>query len=466
MVDEIAWRIDALDARGGLAFATWRGSDDDEAVDGADLYPRCIFVGAPGFQPEVVTNRSIALSSSRGLFQTGLYIENEEVTFPTLAALVEFVRRSYLTGAGGDGSDGGGGEGAPRPETPPDLTSPPGEFVMAEAERSMVKAFADASNRFVALIGDTPRGEAKSMTDWPPPVGADAAGSEPSQFKDGTEILAFGASTLLFELLQRLPLHGDDEALVRWNRSATNLGAMIGRLGLWPVLLSEPYLNAFDRIVDDLVNQGQRLPIFEFANKFAPPHEHRRSPALLPALCYGGAVLFFDDIVEVFSEPFGFRKLYRPSIIPVAVDPAIGLESIPAPRDLVRHCGAGDRDQDASIMNLTSAFIGSPAVAREDIRYFAVVLLAAASIADNTTAPNSHFVQPWAPANVDTEVYRRLVQDRADAGWNWLRSQLPAMAYSERVEDLILSAADLRYRPVKESERAGMVGAIAMEDGR
>ena len=123
------WRIDTLDARGGLAFASWR---DDNLLNGKDLKrePPSIFVGAPQFRPEPVVNRMIALSAGRGAFQTGLFIDGVEVSFPTPADVAEFVRRACLSGGGGDGADGGGGETPPpRPDGPPDLPgSPPDSF--------------------------------------------------------------------------------------------------------------------------------------------------------------------------------------------------------------------------------------------------------------------------------------------------------------------------------------------------
>ena len=92
------WRIDALDSRGGLAFASRRAGRFSEL--GSRLQdPLCAFIGAPGFQPEMVANRSIALAGIRGVFQYRLFIGEDEVAFPTLAAVTEFVRRVYLRGA-------------------------------------------------------------------------------------------------------------------------------------------------------------------------------------------------------------------------------------------------------------------------------------------------------------------------------------------------------------------------------
>ena len=107
MMRAAAWYIDTLDARSGYAFASYRVADLNEATALSDNC-ETVFIEAPYFVPERVGSRTLSLGAERAGFQAGLYLENgeEEVPFPTLEALTDFVRRAY--GSGG-ASDGGGG---------------------------------------------------------------------------------------------------------------------------------------------------------------------------------------------------------------------------------------------------------------------------------------------------------------------------------------------------------------------
>ena len=125
-----AWFIDALDARAGLAFASYRQPDLTEENPDIDL--PCVFFEPPSFRPEAVSSRGPAFAASQGSLQLGLFLQEAEIGFPTLEDVIEFVRRAFLRSAGGDGSsgigpgvpvppdvgpEGGSLEDAPRPET-------------------------------------------------------------------------------------------------------------------------------------------------------------------------------------------------------------------------------------------------------------------------------------------------------------------------------------------------------------
>jgi hypothetical protein len=118
-----AWFIDGLDARAGLAFTSLRAPDlttDEPALD----LPG-VFIAPPTFRPETVSSRALAFAATRGPFQYGLFIAEREVAFPSLDAVIEFVRRVYLRGGGGDAAGGGGAGVPPRPT--PDVLDPEGE---------------------------------------------------------------------------------------------------------------------------------------------------------------------------------------------------------------------------------------------------------------------------------------------------------------------------------------------------
>src|SRR5262245_19802222 len=113
MTAEPAWRLDALDPVGGLAFASFRVSELE--VERLDTAIPAVFIGAPTFQPVNVASRSAGLSATRRSFQPGLFIGAEEVGFPELEDAIEFVRRCYIRGGGGAGG-GTGGAPPPRPD--------------------------------------------------------------------------------------------------------------------------------------------------------------------------------------------------------------------------------------------------------------------------------------------------------------------------------------------------------------
>jgi hypothetical protein len=97
------WYIDSLDALGGRAFASWREPDPDGALATAE---RTFFACAPDFTAEPVASRSVALSASRGTFQRGFLIDGEEYGFERVEHVIDFVRRVFLGGSGGNGSPG------------------------------------------------------------------------------------------------------------------------------------------------------------------------------------------------------------------------------------------------------------------------------------------------------------------------------------------------------------------------
>lgn len=109
--------IDALDGRGGVAFASLRGADltaEKLTTDAPSWH-----LTAPDFEPVPLGNRATGLAATARMgFQVGLSMDgNVEVAFPTLETLGDYVRRLYLSGGGGDGA---GGIGPDWPEGDPD----------------------------------------------------------------------------------------------------------------------------------------------------------------------------------------------------------------------------------------------------------------------------------------------------------------------------------------------------------
>ena len=117
------WYIDALDARAGRAFVSFRPKILDTAED-LDASQQSFYIAPASFEPEPVAGPSIGMSSTRGTFQSGLYDGEGAVPFPSLASVIDFVRRAYLSGGGNAEPDG---EGPPEPPEEPPPESPEGE---------------------------------------------------------------------------------------------------------------------------------------------------------------------------------------------------------------------------------------------------------------------------------------------------------------------------------------------------
>ncbi|AXW00535.1 hypothetical protein CJO81_07000 [Ralstonia solanacearum] len=107
MMRAAAWYIDSIDARSGYAFASYRIADLSDAAALSDVC-ETVFIEAPHFVPERVGSRTLSLGATRTGFQTGLYVQSgeDEVPFPTLDALTDFVRRAYGSGGSSDGGSG------------------------------------------------------------------------------------------------------------------------------------------------------------------------------------------------------------------------------------------------------------------------------------------------------------------------------------------------------------------------
>jgi hypothetical protein len=103
----LPWRFDALDARAGLAFASQRAGFS--LVDDALLPDNpAVFISSPDFLVEHLSSSVLGYVAARSSFQLGLFLGDEtEAGFNSLPELIEFARRCYVRGAGGDGNGAG-----------------------------------------------------------------------------------------------------------------------------------------------------------------------------------------------------------------------------------------------------------------------------------------------------------------------------------------------------------------------
>jgi len=137
------WYIDALDGLGGLAFASFR---TDDLVGGEiEFEAEAWVIEAPDFRPRSLTSRVVGFAATGRGLQIGFSMDGEtEEAFPSLDALSDFVRRTFLSGAGGDGAGGivppagrppGGGDFDGPVGEPPRSLYPYAEALVTYAER-------------------------------------------------------------------------------------------------------------------------------------------------------------------------------------------------------------------------------------------------------------------------------------------------------------------------------------------
>lgn len=289
-----AWHLDALDARGGLAFASFRGPD--LGAETLDMDAPGVFVGAPDFRPETVASRGTGLAAARGSLQLGLFYDGTEVGFETLDDLVEFVRRCYIAGGGGDGAAGIGPGVPPRPEGPkgPEDRPPPRAEKLAEAEawpiQQMLREF-DQAARTTRL---TKEGEAEGARYVA--SARDLGTPKPPTLPDMGELLELGAVTLVIELVGRCP-SGNGDDLARWWQAVQCLGDAVGRLGLWHRIDPPGADAAIEQLGNDLMQRRSRLfpppemwPLVQRSG-LAPPGWLPEGAAAVGHLLRGGANL-------------------------------------------------------------------------------------------------------------------------------------------------------------------------------
>ncbi|UGY02524.1 hypothetical protein [Bradyrhizobium quebecense] len=441
------WRIDAMDARGGLAFAS-RRADRFSELETRAQDPLCAFIGAPGFQPEMVASRSIALAGVRGAFQYRLFIDEEEVAFPSLAGVTEFVRRVYLRGGGGDGAGGVGGEGPPPilPDGGPDL---PGSLDLEEESGGLARSMVDAVMAFKGMTALCKPGTSIQFRKWP-----DSRGQELAKhgIMDGPTILANAATRLIYEMVRRIPNGQDLAATVRWHRNARTLGAMIAAMGLWDILLREPHYGALVRLLGALKSWKSKLTALQ-----ATAGSEIFDVMFLCALIFGSGPALDDEegawrhlrtIEYWWHRPFPVEPLqWQDRALDESVDPVTSLCRIPVPKDVAAVVRNAAND-DIGLYHVLVSIVGAPLLGHSQKHgFFEFVLFAATWIAGCNGTPGSHgFVSEY-PQRPLSLIRAAEVQIKLNRGWNWLRAHMPTMCFPPEVETAIEAAADLKYGP-------------------
>jgi hypothetical protein len=459
------WRIDTLDPRAGLAFASWWNDSKSEDLDDE---PTCIFVGAPDFRPEVIANRAIALAAGRGSFQIGLFSGDTEVPFSTPAAVAEFVRRVYLRGGGGDGADGGGGDGPPpRPDAPPDLPLLLEITETGHEGRPLGSQLFAAIQMFQAQAKDLKLAEptpfsptSPSRVSWPATVEGTDSGGGADKVGDGPAMLGSAALMLIYEMMRRLPAAGNPSSLTRWQREARVLGRFISALDLWSLLLSGHHSAHLQRAVNSLLDRNYGHPVLDILK--GDFSGQMLTHLVMLFLFVEGPPLDDGDVGALFLRRW-FEYNRPPWHAPFFgrwdtalygnIDPVSALRRIPLPEGFDEFVGSKLK-YDTSLYHAMNGFMGSPTTILKDGEqkakaFMDIVLFASACIAHPQGGYFSSQLIGWefpSSQNVISPARELAIQWAADNAWNWLAQHLPAQPFAKELEDIIEFAAKLRYR--------------------
>jgi hypothetical protein len=444
----VAWFIDGLDARAGLAFASLRAPDLLEQAPALDL--PSVFIGPPTFRPETVSSRALAFAGTRGSFQYGLFLAGQEVAFPSLDAVIEFVRRAYLRGGGGDAAGGGGAGVPPRPTTP--LLDPdelPLEGKDRRGHELLQIMLKDPHNaRLAATRLNFHPGEPFKTEDFHSSIGS--PGMTGDEF-----VLARGAAELIAEMLRRCPVAGPNDRLMGWLRSAQRLGRSINKLGLWHQLMSDPIGSNLGAMADKIF---QALHKSAFLSSPAIDAARRRFGArgLLPLLFCGFGISPFWGIEPATLDDDDLIRIRQSRFWPVLgsltdmriSDPVDDLAQWPIPA-IVAHF-VEPRDSAQRLYNLLCAVVASPEVLAEESAGPApqraaeiaiiLVLFAAAHLTVEATPSLAPVLVGWADDIAD-----KALADVVQTALAWIADQYPNSIFPDEVERLIRSTSSLAY---------------------
>lgn len=415
-----AWRIDSIDARAGLAFASWRSADlDSKAID---LEKPTLFLSPPYFQPEAVASRATAFAAARGQAQLGVFVEGAELTFETVEHIAEFVRRAYV--GSGSGDLGGGTDGPPPSPDEPPPGIPPGGIGIVEAElgeHPVLSAVRRLAN-MAADLGFQAGTPTKTLH-------LNLDGRTAERVATTSSVLVDGATETVLELLRRFPLHLDQAALDHWLRSAQTVGAAISRLDLWGDILDGHYAKYFDHLLPNIIPATRDMPVRELRY-------------LLP-------LLFASDQASWYFRTHDLaylRYLYRHGVYfrqnsawCEAGDPVDHLSMWPLPKEI--RTMVHSSQSDPSAFALTCAVNANPIILAETSlmqakRAWSIMHFAAAYLWSESQPPPR---SSWLLSEGQRGVRQSLMRESG----NWLLQQWPKLIFPKPVELAIRAAMEI-----------------------
>lgn len=376
------WYIDALDALGGLAFASWRTTDDGDTAYAEAA--ATAFISPPYFVPEPIVNRGTALAATRGTLQRGFFIGEDEYRFTNLAEIAEFVRRLY---GGGNGGGGAGGAGT-LPPPPPDAGEPVTPEYPTEGPDAG-HALRDALDHFAKSVYDRPS----------EPIAAPAIemhytlATTWQQPDSWYAVPLISAGLRLHDELFSRELPNGDPNLLRWLRPYKTLLHLFGCLGIGSAIrerLPSPF--PFDELAYAMRNPVVSVDPYEALRALPIPRGiARRLQQRLP----GARVESLANLLAlVFASPI--------------------------------------TAQDADMRAVTELVLfGAAAIVTADSRRLSAPTVSPAWM----PAPYDDWESP--------PVLRAFTREVTDAALRWCEASLPRLAFHPALEHVIEGAATL-----------------------
>jgi hypothetical protein len=417
--DDFAWRIDAIDGLGGLAFVSWRPMD--LIIGQANLDLPSYAITAPDFRPEPLSSRAVGFAATRRGFQLGVWSGDEELSFATLEAVSQFVMRIYIIAAGRGGSggttprpEGGGRGGGGGGERPPERPLEPSKDHKAtfEDQQTFVKFSQEIFSHFKLFIthdAEFSRSNFKSV-DWRMTTGLSTPSTDTR--------LQYGALALCLEEVLARWIPSSDPFPEQWMRSL----AEVLRLAEW--------IAGYDTC---------RQLLLECRNRY------ERKPTL----------------AHLLSQLRDFWDYHHWRRVGGVDDPILTLRQIPLSRDIAERFGHEAPDR-ASLLDGLQIMLADPSVAaRTDDRDFgeclALLFLAARVIVSMAAGRSSALLWDW--PRPPSMPHRQLA-------WHWLANQLPAGPFPQRVEEIIRTVrsagSGLTPHPSAATRQAG--GGVALAE--
>src|SRR5262245_6594531 len=402
---DLLWRIDAWDSLAGRAFLTRRLPD---GVEDPQVDQSAVFVAPPFFQPEPLASRAPGLAATRGTFQAGLFVGDDEVGFATLDDAIAFIRRAYksngtdsfpsapLTLGTGPAGLGGGGLALELPG-----------FPAGPLDDAIGKVIA----RFAQAVDEAEVDQAARPVAWTLP--------NPAALQEMRGVLAAAGQALVIEMLQRFPFKGSTADFIAWAGIANSLGMQLARLGLWGDV-KDAVAGMFD---------PKKLPAKALAEMFAlglpkdfENDRHHAEPWRIIELLFLAPNWALWDLQRADGA-----DLYRE------------LGHFPLPQTMAERYRAGRQfgKKDPTVLTLMARWFSHPAgIANAGPLDRALLLFGGACITVGTLQRESPAYRPWwidQNNRLLDEFSFRLAQDT----WTWIGAQLPDRAFEPALEHLL-----------------------------
>ena len=440
------WHVDALDARAGHAFVSYR--DPDLGNKTIDLGLPAVFIEPPSFRADVVTSRATGFAATRGSFQFGLFIGKEEAGFRSLQGVTEFVRRVYLSSGGGDG-DGGSSITPPMPPSEPQQGGEPlalgDDFLESRSVRSLIHV-AETLDKHISST------EAPGEVDTRADVFTESL-SENVDPGSNRGLLTYAGALLVYEMLRRFPTNLAE--LAKWLNATARLGQVLSGLGLLGSLLT-----------DSIGDQVRKLAEGIYANSHVPfvdPYPYPFAPH--PLLAVLGVSVFGPSMWMDWHE---WQELVRRRVIPIPLntpsqitgDPFDDLSSWALPAHVAESLDLDKRN--ASARDLLCMVAADPRLIiqtakgkKQSERLMAEIISILLLSSVHVVSIGRVSLSGTGSAFIGESMIGTITRDALF----WLEAQMPSRAFAEPVEKMIRGASGIRYRAGRESHLQGNTSA-------